>query len=359
MESSNRRLTLFEQMSAVENGRNNLAGLTLEAVLGNVKRTEPPPSHNRTLLDIIREDGSNRDKKSWKHLRDKLRLKRTGPAWTSSVHVPASDVNVHGDRSQFSQRGSFRSNSADSAHGGGAATGSDPPVVNSRLQLAQSGSVRFEHNTSQADHVDSADVGIPIDAPSSRSFGPPNSRHASTRSPSSNTAGNGVDSSDDDDDSPSAAREGTRRLGAALEEERALSAREAAEAAAAAAAEVNNAPPRPPTIAAEEPMRMSLMDLLEETDGVMGLSGSRYTMSDDDDCYEHEEEEDEEDEEKIAVKSNGGIEYTCCVCMVRHKGSAFIPCGHTFCRLCSRELWVQRGNCPLCNSFILEILDIF
>ncbi|CAN1842000.1 hypothetical protein LINPERHAP1_LOCUS36700 [Linum perenne] len=36
--------------------------------------------------------------------------------------------------------------------------------------------------------------------------------------------------------------------------------------------------------------------------------------------------------------------------MVRHKGAALIPCGHTFCRLCSRELWVQRGNCPLNNN---------
>ncbi|KAI6670634.1 hypothetical protein NL676_005519 [Syzygium grande] len=29
------------------------------------------------------------------------------------------------------------------------------------------------------------------------------------------------------------------------------------------------------------------------------------------------------------------------------------------CRLCSRELWVSRGNCPLRNNFIMEILDIF
>lgn len=35
------------------------------------------------------------------------------------------------------------------------------------------------------------------------------------------------------------------------------------------------------------------------------------------------------------------------------------PCGHTFCRMCSRELMVSRGNCPRCNNFILEILDIF
>jgi hypothetical protein len=34
-------------------------------------------------------------------------------------------------------------------------------------------------------------------------------------------------------------------------------------------------------------------------------------------------------------------------CMVRHKGAAFFPCGHTFCRLCSCELWVSHGNCRL------------
>nr|GMD28016.1 LON peptidase N-terminal domain and RING finger protein 3-like [Ipomoea batatas] len=44
---------------------------------------------------------------------------------------------------------------------------------------------------------------------------------------------------------------------------------------------------------------------------------------------------------------------------LRHKGEPFVPCGHTFCRLCSRELWAEKGNCPLCNNFILEILDIF
>ncbi|MCD7456285.1 hypothetical protein HAX54_031162 [Datura stramonium] len=55
----------------------------------------------------------------------------------------------------------------------------------------------------------------------------------------------------------------------------------------------------------------------------------------------------------------GGIEEICCVCMERHKGAAFIPCGHTYCRVCSRELWLNRGLCPLCNRSINEILNIF
>lgn len=82
------------------------------------------------------------------------------------------------------------------------------------------------------------------------------------------------------------------------------------------------------------PLRVSLMRLLEEADG--GEWGTA----------EYEEEE----------KRNGSV---CCVCMRRKKGAAFIPCGHTYCRVCSRELWLNRGSCPLCNRSINEILDIF
>ncbi|XP_022769545.1 uncharacterized protein LOC111313098 [Durio zibethinus] len=342
-------------MSAVDNGRNNLAGLSLDDVLRNTKRSEPPTTHNRTLLDITRDDGSNKDKKSWKTFREKLRLKRAGSAWTSSVPIPASDVNVHSSKSQFSRRGSFRSNSADSTHiedGDEHASVSDPPVVNSRLQLSRKGSVRFVNNPTQTDHDDWVDVSMPSQCPPSRSFRPQITRHHSTRFPASDTDGNDVDSIDDDN-SP-VALDGSRQLGAALRERtlsarEAVAAQEAAEAAAAAAASAEQAAAE--AGAAEEPVKMSLMDLLGET-------GSTYGMGDDDDEYGEEEEEEEEEEEDV-VEASGGIEHTCCVCMVRHKGAALIPCGHTFCRLCSRELLVQRGNCPLCNGFILEILDIF
>ncbi|XP_065020360.1 uncharacterized protein LOC135645663 [Musa acuminata AAA Group] len=104
----------------------------------------------------------------------------------------------------------------------------------------------------------------------------------------------------------------------------------------------------------EQPARMSLMALLDMQWGGSGKEGLEA---------EEEEEEDEEEEEEVAEEegegAGDGMLYVCCVCMVRHKGAAFIPCGHTFCRLCSRELWVSRGNCPLCNGYILEILDIF
>ena len=109
----------------------------------------------------------------------------------------------------------------------------------------------------------------------------------------------------------------------------------------------------------EEPVRMSLMALLAETDMEMDIldGSSAYIM--DDQVEEEEVEESGGVEVEVGVGVGVGEYNNCCVCMVRHKGSAFIPCGHTFCRLCSRELWVQRGNCPLCNGFILEILDIF
>lgn len=82
------------------------------------------------------------------------------------------------------------------------------------------------------------------------------------------------------------------------------------------------------------PWRVSLMRLLEETEVETEKIGGADSV----------------------VEGNDSV---CCVCMGRKKGAAFIPCGHTFCRVCSRELWVNRGSCPLCNRSILEILDIF
>ncbi|KAL3509920.1 hypothetical protein ACH5RR_029321 [Cinchona calisaya] len=55
----------------------------------------------------------------------------------------------------------------------------------------------------------------------------------------------------------------------------------------------------------------------------------------------------------------GGIDSLCCICMERNKGAAFIPCGHTYCRVCSRDLWLNGVSCPLCNRRINQILDIF
>ncbi|KAM0931317.1 hypothetical protein ACQ4PT_000375 [Festuca glaucescens] len=104
----------------------------------------------------------------------------------------------------------------------------------------------------------------------------------------------------------------------------------------------------------EEPAAasMSLLALLEQTDGQWG----------------------DEDEEDGGASKSGAVHVdgdgdgreeademvrACCVCMVRHKGAAFVPCGHTFCRPCSRDLWRTRADCPLCNAFIHDILHIF
>lgn len=92
------------------------------------------------------------------------------------------------------------------------------------------------------------------------------------------------------------------------------------------------------------PARVSLMALMEQTDVctvAMEVEGEGEGVI-------------EEKEEK-----GRGVGSVCCVCMVRQKGAAFIPCGHTFCRVCSRELWISRGSCPLCNTCIQEVLDIF
>lgn len=79
----------------------------------------------------------------------------------------------------------------------------------------------------------------------------------------------------------------------------------------------------------------SLMRLIEETDGV--------------------------DWNKRRKRNNegGDGDWVCCVCRERSKGTAFIPCGHAFCRVCSRELWANQHSCAVCNRPIVEILDIY
>ncbi|KAK9151551.1 hypothetical protein Syun_009860 [Stephania yunnanensis] len=74
---------------------------------------------------------------------------------------------------------------------------------------------------------------------------------------------------------------------------------------------------------------------------------------------EGEKEEREMRCSRSSISNGDEMGGMCCVCMGRRKGAAFIPCGHTFCRVCSRELWLNRGSCPLCNRSILEILDIY
>ncbi|XP_010496157.1 PREDICTED: death-associated inhibitor of apoptosis 1-like [Camelina sativa] len=90
------------------------------------------------------------------------------------------------------------------------------------------------------------------------------------------------------------------------------------------------------------PLRVSLMRLLEETAERVVVEGNETASS----------------SSKVRG-GGGGNDSMCCVCMGRKKGAALIPCGHTFCRVCSREVWLNRGSCPLCNRPIIEILDIY
>lgn len=63
-------------------------------------------------------------------------------------------------------------------------------------------------------------------------------------------------------------------------------------------------------------------------------------------------EEEEENKEGDRIQR-------CCVCEGRPRGAALIQCGHTFCRLCAREMWLTQFDCPLCHRPIQGILDIF
>lgn len=295
-------------------GRHNSTGVTLNAILsdkrGPIRQgVEPFPraQSNRTLLDIIRDDQTSggasqiySGKKSWRHFKDKLRRRR-GAAWTSTFSTPASDVPIN--NRTISRRSSGSTHSTDIS----AVPDIDPELMsNSRHKAPPS----LQRNSSRA-----------LERASGRS------EHMSSLGMRRLQREDKDSSSDDDEDREEDEYEDNdEESGGESDEEEEEELGEGE----------------------DQPVRMSLMALLAETDEQMGLDGSSYMMDDDDD-----EDDDDEDD-------RGGGEYNnCCVCMVRHKGAAFIPCGHTFCRLCSRELWVQRGNCPLCNNYILEILDIF
>ncbi|KAH6803539.1 hypothetical protein C2S51_031786 [Perilla frutescens var. frutescens] len=306
-EEDHRRNLNQSTPSSSDGGRRSSSGLTLSAVLSE-KIGQPPPveeplrrvESNRTLLDIIREDqtaglgrGREDGRRSWRHLKDKIRLRRRG-----GFPIPSPDVNDSNHHHPAATRHhSIRFNSnTDSGESSQPDSRSPIPLWNPRRSSeSASASARFEPMSS---------------TPRRRSVNDDNLQNGN---------GNG--------------NENEERRSEAVE------------------AEGDGSSP-------EQPVRMSLMALLAETDRQMGFETSAYVMDED----EAEKEVKAETASSSAVCGGGGngVEYNyCCVCMVRHKGAAFIPCGHTFCRLCCRELWVQRGNCPLCNNFILEILDIF
>ncbi|KAJ8450040.1 hypothetical protein Cgig2_029402 [Carnegiea gigantea] len=60
---------------------------------------------------------------------------------------------------------------------------------------------------------------------------------------------------------------------------------------------------------------------------------------------EREKEKEEREDQGLEVGSES--DSVCCVCMGRRKGAAMIPCGHTYCRECSREC---DQNCRISNN---------
>lgn len=107
----------------------------------------------------------------------------------------------------------------------------------------------------------------------------------------------------------------------------------------------------------EQGERVSLMALLEQTD--RQWSAVAAAPSEQDPAASEPSEQDSFVPEDDAEQPGRGAGGCCCVCMARAKGAAFIPCGHTFCRGCARELLAGRGRCPLCNAAIVDVLDIF
>lgn len=289
-------------------GSRSSAGMTLNTMLSDKRGPNRPGEEqfprvhsNRTLSDIIRDESGGTahyytGKKSWRHFKDKLRRRR-GAAWTSTFSTPASDIPLNNRSMNRRPSGGFPS---DMAH---PVDISAVPDVDPELMSNPRNMPSLQRNASRA---------------LERASGRPEYVHAPglgmlQREHNANED----DNSDDEEEYKSEEGES----GSEEEDEEAASA------------------------GGKQPVRMSLMSLLAETDREMGLDGSSYMLD--------EEEEDEDGD-------SDGEEYNnCCVCMVRHKGAAFIPCGHSFCRLCSRELWAQSGSCPLCNNYILEILDIF
>ncbi|CAM8982947.1 unnamed protein product [Rhodiola kirilowii] len=346
-----------------------LVGLTLGAMLGSEK--EMMPQVSRTLLDIIRDEEPNsgayknlidhhHNKKSWKNLKDRLCLQRVGSVSasddlllrnvvsttydtvtaTATATAAASENNRGPALAQLLRHDSVRVVPVDPAHEDDQ-FGEVPPAEMRleqllNLSLPREVSLQTDITGEESLHVDHVRMSSIL-------------RQNSLQIPSSGQSEAPVRSVSLSE-ALAAEREQIQRVLSSTE----IAGRAQDEEELAESDNDNEERDEEGAGAADEPqqVRMSLMDLLEETDRQMGWPS--YTRDVDED-----NENDDEEAEDGEVEGSNLVERNCCVCMVRHKGSAFIPCGHTFCRLCSRELWVNRGNCPICNGFILEILDIF
>lgn len=59
-----------------------------------------------------------------------------------------------------------------------------------------------------------------------------------------------------------------------------------------------------------------------------------------------------------AAPDPSSVDITCAICFERAKDTAFIPCGHTFCRTCAARIAGTSGKCPLCRVPIQKRLPL-
>nr|XP_043611458.1 zinc-binding protein A33-like [Erigeron canadensis] len=229
------------------------------------KQTDSDVKKNRNILDMLKDDQGSGSKKNWKVFRDKIRLKRAGKAWKSSLPVPASDI---------------------------------PMENKTNRMMIRRGSARYPSDDSDAEEQ--------LDGEATRQLGHMPERQRSIRLLPVETD----PEEEEEGDTPS--EDG----------------------------------PKQDEGKGDQPI--SLMTLLSDT-------GSNY-IDDPEEEQHHDENDDHEEEEEEEDIGDCNI---CCGCKGKHKGAAIGPCGHTFCKHCTKELHVSRGNCPTCNDFILEILDIY
>ncbi|MCL7021477.1 hypothetical protein MKW94_022371 [Papaver nudicaule] len=399
IEGFRRRFTLSDQMSILDtslnlrdllrvrdddhhqdssNGRNSLAGLTLGAVLGcediiinsngsesnrnQFQLQEPPRTPSRTLLDIIKDEesgtsyrglnlddnnssnSSNKQQKSWKSFKDRLLLRKAAAA--AGLTSSSSNTNVVSD-DDCGMLGEYSSSPIRRRSSFSVVSPTTTSMVSPNVtQHVQNGSNEQGNTVSTLASSSSEPVVIMRLAAALAAEREEQRQQFASSSSLTSTDAQLQENSTTSNTVLQVAEEEEDQQGRASNQTQTPIQNENQRGVVVAAANDN------------QPLRVSLMALLEET-----VDYNRQDLMD-----IEEEEGDYQDQAVVLDKvlsdkeKGGGLtieEYKCCVCMIRPKGAAFIPCGHTFCRLCSRKLWVNRGNCPLCNSFILEILDIF
>uniref|UniRef100_A0ACD5Y7T5 Uncharacterized protein n=1 Tax=Avena sativa TaxID=4498 RepID=A0ACD5Y7T5_AVESA len=162
-----------------------------------------------------------------------------------------------------------------------------------------------------------------------------------------------------DDDAAGQARAGRRRtlldvIRAPEDDDDSAPAAPPGAASATTAAPPVAARPEAASPAQGEERRVSLMALLEQAERQWATATASGRGA-----WTRVEQAAAAEQDEGDVGKGRGVGGRCCVCMSRRKGAAFVPCGHTFCRACAREVRAGRGRCPLCNAAIRDVLNLF